>query len=692
MGSKRRALVGIMCCTVAACASHQKKDDAPVVDDLALEGNHRLSSRQIEKKILTADTGWWPFATPHRFDAFAWQADLRRIERLYVARGFYQAEVVKDVVQPLPKNHVRLQVFISEGQPTRVAALDVQGLEELPPDDRAAALEGLPLAPRAVFEEDRWAAAKAQIGKHLRARGYARADVEGRALVDVSTHEAALTIVARPGQRYVFGDVEVKTGRDAHIPAAFVWEQARLAIPEGRRTSDEALDEAQRRVFAMGVFATARVTAGEPDDLTLRVPVLVDAHEAPLRTLRLGVGARADQVRNEARLTGEWVHRDFLGGMRKLTLHAEAGWAFIPSAYAVLTNDATAGPRDGPIAQLRAELEQPRLFGRPSLRGRASIEGDRTLEQAYDALGAQALAGVIWQARARLAIFPSYHVEADYLNGPPIASAAAAPLTLGCATTSDHCFVRLAYLDETVTWDRRNDVLEPRHGTYVALSLQEGGGPLGGQFDYLRVLPEARAYASFGGGDALTLSARLRVGGLWTRSGNPDDSAVVTRFYGGGGVSMRGFGERRLSPLLLAPAPGAAQGVMLTLPIGGDGIVDGSFEARYSLTASLRLAAFVDFGQVTHGPPAPGDVPHLLWAVGIGVRYLTPIGPIRVDVARRLPFGTLPPLFAIDAMTGAVTQMPYVADDSCFGLGGTHPTTSVTDGLCVFHLSIGEAF
>ena len=103
------------------------------------------------------------------------------------------------------------------------------------------------------------------------------------------------------------------------------------------------------------------------------------------------------------------------------------------------------------------------------------------------------------------------------------------------------------------------------------------------------MLPDARAYLSFGDDDALTLSARLRVGELWPTSGRPEDSAVVTRFYAGGSVSMRGFADRRLSPLLLAPAPGN-QNLEITVPIGGNGLIDGSVEARYSLTAALRLA------------------------------------------------------------------------------------------------------
>jgi translocation and assembly module TamA len=688
MALPKSALVWVMC-SVAACASQEKKD-VPIVKDLKLRGNHQISSRQIEKKILTTDTGWWPFATKHYFDPFAWQADLRRIERLYISRGFYQAEVVKDQVKPAPKNRVQLEVQISEGQPTQIASAEVKGLDALSEDERLLVLDDLPMKVGAVFTESSWAAAKQQVATRLRDHGYARADVDGQALVDVTSHKAALTIRARPDRRYVFGEIRVKTEPDARISPVWIWEQARLAIPEGKLTSDEALDEAERRILGMGVFATVKVTAGDPDEATGRMPVLVNTHEAPFRTLRLGGGGRVDEVRNEARLIGEWTNRDFLGGMRKLTLHAEAGWAFIPNTYAVLSNQVASGPRNGPIARVRLELEQPRLAGRPSLRGRASLETERTLEQAYDALSARLMTGVIWQVRSRLSIFPSYHLEAAYLNGPPLASAASAPLTLGCDTNSNNCFVWLSYLDQTLTWDRRDNPLEPRRGTYVGLSLQEGGGPLQGQFDFLKAMPEARAYVSFGEDKDLTLSGRLRFGGLWTLSGNPDDSAVVTRFFGGGGVSMRGFNDRRLSPLLLAPAPGANPGVTLTLPIGGNGLIDGSFEARYSLTPSLRLAAFVDFGQVTRGPLALDDFPHVMWAVGIGVRYLTAIGPIRLDLARRLPFGRLPPLYELQ--NGAITKVDYAVDDGCFGVGGSHTGTVVTDGLCVLHISIGEAY
>jgi translocation and assembly module TamA len=674
---------------VAGCAAQQKKDQA-TVKALQISGNHEVSAREIKKKILTTQTGWWPFATRHLYDPVAWQADLKRIERLYVSRGYYQAEVVKDQVTPQPPDAVRLSVQVSEGPQTRVGKIDVLGLEPLPPEDRAAATGRLPVAVGAVFLERDWEAAQEKVVATLRDRGYAKAAVDAQALVDVKTHLAGLTLFVRPGLRYAFGAIEITGGPNALISPVAIWEQVRLAIPEGRHYSDDALAEAQRRVFAMGVFATVKVTVGTADEAQARMPVKVDVREAPFHTLKLGVGGRVDEIRNEALLIGEWSHRNFLGGMRKLTAHAEAGWAFIPNLYDV--NES--GARNGPVADLSLQFEQPRFLQRPSLREQSKIEVQRTLEQTYDAISASLTNGVIWQPRSRLTIFPSYHIEGDYLNGPPVSSAATAPLTLGCDTTSDHCFVWLSYLEQVVTWDHRDHPLEPRNGFYTSLSLQEGGGPLGGDFSYFRVLPDLRGYFSLGEDDSLTFSARLRVGELWPTSGNPEDSAVVTRFYGGGAMSMRGFNDRRLSPLLLVPPPASTPGVMnISIPVGGDGMIDGSFEARYSVTEALRVAAFVDYGQVTIGQVAPSDAGHLLWAVGLGLRYLTPIGPVRLDVARRLPFGRLPPLYAANGPNGEIVeQQPYAVDEGCFGLFSSHPNTPVTDGLCVLQISIGEAY
>ena len=308
----------------------------------------------------------------------------------------------------------------------------------------------------------------------------------------------------------------------------------------------------------MGVFATARVAAGQPDPARGLVPVVVDLREAPLHTVRLGGGVAIDQVRQEARLLAAWADRSFLGDLRKLGLEAVAGWAFIPNALAVVRDQAQDPIRHGAIFRATADFEQPRLLSRPSLGLDSLLETERTVEPAYDALGGRARLGVIWQPRSSTAVSGSYNLQGYWLNGPPAITPATAPLALGCA--SDPCFVLLSYLEQIVTWDRRDHPLEPRRGFYLSLALQQGGGPLGGDFEYLRILPEARAYATPDDDGALTVAVRLRVGTLVPRSGRAEDSPVVARFYAGGANSMRGFGLRRLSPMLLLPVDARPSG------------------------------------------------------------------------------------------------------------------------------------
>jgi translocation and assembly module TamA len=678
---------------VVACASSPKRAE-PVVRKLTINGNAALSDRQIEKKILTTKTGWWPFAGKRYFDPVIWEVDLQRIKRLYGSHGYYQAEIDRDRVTPQPRNGVALEVDVREGQPTRIGSLDVQGLQTLPEADRRALQADLPVKVGAVFDEEAWAAAKQLLRTTLRNRGYADAAVDGSALIDVGTRQAACTLLVTPGAIYRFGSIRVDNGQGASIQPWWIWEQVRLAIPEGALYSEESLTEAQRRISNLGVFAAVKVTTAPPDPQTGRIDVLVETRQAPLHTLKLGAGFRLDQIRNEGRLIGEWTNRNFLGGMRRLTIHAEAGWAFIPNTYAVVTDDQSIALRNGPIARLRLEFQQPRFLGRPSLRENSTIEGARTLEQTYNDLGGHLGNGVIWQPRASLSIYPSHHLQGDELNGPPGSGVLTAPLTLGCHATGSSCFVWLSYLEEVVTWDRRDNAVEPRRGFYGSLELQQGGGPLQGDFNYFRVLPDVRGYFSVGDDAPLTFAARLKVGELIPTSGNPDDSAVVTRFYGGGAQSMRGFNDRRLSPLLVSQLPASLSNPnppIVTLPIGGNGLIDGSGEIRYAVTPNLILAVFTDFGQVTQGRVHPSDFAHVLVAVGFGLRYLTPVGPVRIDFARRLQLGRPPPLFAVDA-TGKIVAQSYKVDDSCFGLGGSGGDGKVTDNLCVLHISIGEAF
>ncbi|MFZ5470361.1 MAG: BamA/OMP85 family outer membrane protein, partial [Myxococcota bacterium] len=634
----------------AACATVEEQAQGPRVERLRIEGARQVDEDELKEKILTAESSWLPawvpiFGEEHRFDPNAWQADLRRIERLYQSRGYYQARVLDEEVKELAADGVELWVRVDEGSATVLRTVEVRGLDRLPPEHGAAALEKLPLNEGDVFLEENWVGVKEAIAARLRELGYVEAVVNGEAQVDVATRSAHVRLEVESGPRYRFGNIVVAANAGARVAPKRVVEQVESELQPGDWYYESALAKAQARVFQMGVFGAVKVTRSSPERAAGTVPVVVDVREAPFHTRRAGLGFGFDQTRQDVRLVGEYTDRNFLGGLRRLTVRGKLGYAFLPDAVSVLSKkDST---QAGPVTRVVAELEQPRLFS-PALSFATSLELSSGIEPAYNFIGGSYKAGVVWRPRTDVTVYPSYNLELYWLSSPTPLGGRSPAVTFGCPTL---CV--LSYLEQTIELDRRDDRLEPRRGYLLAFSLQEGGGPLGGAFSFVRVQPEARGYVSFFDDQRLTLAGKLKIGSLLTAAGAP--SPIVSRFFSGGAASMRGFNDRRLSPLLAVPLerkPDEGE----TLPIGGNGVLEASIELRYHLGGDWVLATFLDGGFVTPGSFDALDPAYysrnLLLAAGFGLRYRTPLGPIRADFARRLPVG--PPLPVIQSSASAV--------------------------------------
>ncbi|HZI04192.1 MAG TPA: POTRA domain-containing protein, partial [Archangium sp.] len=502
------------------------RQDQPKVVDLEIEGTDEVSASDIKEKIVTSETPWWeplnPFVGPNYFDENAWQADLRRIKRFYQSQGYYQmqfeSEQLEDTVVRKGEDAVALRVkVLQEGEPTRVGAFVVKGMEELPREHRARVLEELPLEPapegeeKTIFREEGWEATKELMQQRLRELGYAEAEVSGEVQVDLATNEARVFLEVRPGLRYRFGNIFVATDANPQVKPRRIIEQAQGAIRKGDWYSETALSEAQSRVFRMGVFGAVKVNRGAPDREARTVPVVVDVREAPFRSIRLGGGVGLDAARQEVRAVGEWTDRNFFGGLRRLTVGGRVGYAFIPTLGAAFDQIDTNvdGEPDAPnlstphglVFELSTQFEQPRFLLR-DLRLQTTLTGERGLEQAYNFIGGRLRGGVIWQPYPEFSLFPSYNLELYRLQGQrgQQDQTTVPPLVLGCPAGggADTCNISVSYLEQVAEWDRRDDPIAPRNGFYTALSLQEGGGPLQGDYTFLRVLPDVRGYYTFG--------------------------------------------------------------------------------------------------------------------------------------------------------------------------------------------------
>ena len=174
-------------------------------------------------------------------------------------------------------------------------------------------------------------------------------------------------------------------------------------------------------------------------------------------------------------------------------------------------------------------------------------------------------------------------------------------------------------LSNTFAYDLRNDVLNPTKGIYGTLSLSPYFSVAGTETQFVVSDGSLAGYLPVVGEDRVVLAARGRLGSIFgdSRSSVPANM----RFYAGGGGSVRGYGFRMVGPLDEHDDP-----------IGGRSVVEIGAEVRIKVTDTIGVVPFVDGGQVFEDIyPSFDEAP--LWAAGLGLRYYTAVGPLRLDFA-----------------------------------------------------------
>ncbi len=458
----------------------------------------------------------------------------------------------------------------------------------------------------------------------------------------------------------------------AAVPRDRIRELAAEEIRTGDWYAESKLAVAQSKVFGMGVFGGVRVNRGLPDPQRGIVPVLVAVREAPFRSVRLGpsLGVVGNSRIDLSALVG-WTHRNFLGDLRKLDLSLSVGYAWVlPSPR-----------RDGPIGTAAAELTQLQLFRildrKIDLATRVELE--RGVEQGYDYWAERFRIGLPIHLSRRLSLVPSYNlavyelsrVEQGYRANDPTAKN---PILQSC----DDSVCLLSYLEQRIEWDGRDDPINTRRG-YLRRHLGAGGRPRRrlrlpvpplppGAARLPAARPERRCWR---GGPASAPSSR---------SVNRTNPPIVARFEAGGASSMRGYGLNRLSPMVCV-RDSAGNCTDEWVSVGGNGLAEYSVELRFPLRGNLLGAVFTDAAYVSEPSAVPTayrdalSLSRLQWAVGFGIRYRTPIGPLRLDLAARLP-----------------NDLSHGVD-----LNDRFPAVPSADGvhrepIVAFHLSVGEAY
>ncbi len=584
--------------------------------------------------------------------------DALRLQVYYMERGYRDMAV--DTVVTRGDRFVDITFRIDEGVPVRVDSLEVLLTDELPD---SSALEDLPLEVGDPLSGILLDEARDTIQSRLRNTGYAWADVLVNYTIPSESHDATVTLDVAPGPLSRFGEISVAGNEILEA------ESVRRMLPfrQGSVYRRSQVLEGQRNLYNLDIIQSAQVEETRPEaGQDTVIPIHVTVAEGDLHRVRAGLGwTTADCLTAEAR----WASRDFYGGARRLEARARMSNLFAPQLHQTACPLAGSGTFAELNGRVSLALTQPWIFSpRNSLTATAYVER-QSLPDVFvrEALGFNLSLRRSIGRRASLTL--SYQPELARLSAAEIFFCAS---FLACQEQDIRIFQQanwLAPLGLNAARDRRNSVLNPTRGYLAVVDLEHAASYTGSNFEYSRIVGEITGYRPFAN---VVLAGRLRSGivgrGRFLElKGKASEDLVhpQKRFYAGGANSVRGFPENRLGPRvlttdvadLLSVPPAGSQAACQpeqivddscdpTIPdgefspraVGGNVVIEGNMEVRFPLPSGFQGVTFLDFGQVWKARQQV-RLSDLEFSPGVGVRYFSPIGPIRVDLGYRFRGG-----------------------------------------------------
>jgi outer membrane protein insertion porin family len=414
-----------------------------------------------------------------------------------------------------------------------------------------------------------------------RRAGHLQVRVASEVVLSEARDEARVSLVVEPGQRTIVEHV-VLAGLDR---TRDVTVEREMLLRPGEPFSFERVLESQRRLSSLGIFERVQISELDPGRERRR-DVVVSAQEAPRTSWSWGVG---------------YSEQDRLRGSVELTRRNLAGLGRTASVFA-------RGSFRG--SRLLLNLREPWLFGRrlDSFLTGFWEEEDRTSFD-YNRMGGIVQAGRSLDSRTSLILRYLYQDTNVYNIEGSLDAIDRQYRTYSVSGPS-----------ASVVFDSRDDPLEPRRGIFLGADLQLSFDALGGE-SYLRSFFQAVRISRLRADLVFVLSGRIGLAATFA-----DEAPLLPlpeRFFAGGDYGPRGFPVDGVGPKVVG-----TDGTLY--PTGGNALVLGGAEMRYNLSRSFQLASFLDTGNV-YLETRDVALQDLRWSAGLGFRYRTPIGPIRLD-------------------------------------------------------------
>ncbi|WP_299471108.1 autotransporter assembly complex family protein [uncultured Roseibium sp.] len=450
------------------------------------------------------------------------------------------------------------------------------------------------LAPGDVAGSGKILSAEGRIVSVLRGRGYPKAKIaERRITADHSTNKLDVRLVADAGPRARFGTVSVN-GTEVTEPG-FVKQQAML--PEGGIYSPEDIARARKRLNDLGIFSSIRFVEGDIAGPDGNLPITIEVSERKRHVI--GAGASWSSTEGFG-VEAYWRRRNLFGRGELLSVEGSIGRIGTESF-------------ENQEYSARIAFEKPGVFG-PLTSFSTSLEARQENPDAY---------------KSRTVTYNAFlnREFSEKLKGRAGAEVFFADEE---DAFGDDEYL-LVGLPADLVFDNRDDKLNPSKGVFAAVFGEPAYDTLNSNaMGFIK--GTVSSYYALDQANRFILAGRVSVGSILAPS--VESVPASRRFIAGGGGSIRGYAYRNVGPRVDGEV------------VGGRSLVELSGEVRVRVTETIGIVGFVDAGNA-YEDSVPDFSEELKVGVGAGLRYFTPIGPLRIDAAIPLDPGNDDPDFAL---------------------------------------------
>ena len=601
-----------------------------VVEDISFRGNHHLSNSDLMGQVAVKKKHL-PLVSRGAFSNKLLRTSVAGIEALYKDNGFEQVKVTPDVVDRESRLYITFNV--AEGDRTIVSSLKLAGnnqipLSELRPHKGFELQEGKPFSPgRMSVDRNRLAA------KYLD-KGFLNSEVKTIVSPDpADRNEVDVTYQITEGQQVRISRV-LHLGQE-HTKLNLIRISANLKPEEP--LSEGKLLAGESKLYDLGVFDWASVGPRKPITNQSQEEALIKVHESKRNTVTYGFGIEISR-RGGNTPTGTVAVPGLptINTMGKNIFPSQQTFVSPRGSVEFTRRNMRGEGETAAISVLAARLDQKVLFTytnphfrHSSWQALTSISGERTTE---NPLFEARLADLSLQFQRFIDAKKTTQVQLRYdFNRTRLAAILVPELVLPSDRNVD-----LSFVSGTIIRDTRDKPLDAHRGVFQTLDLRIVPSAFGSSTNFARILGQAAYYKPV---DGIVFANSLRLGLAAPFAGA--NVPTSQRFFGGGGTTLRGFPINEAGPIRYVPfcLPGQTKNCpQVPVPIGGNELFIFNSEMRYPIPIIKDLGGvvFYDGGNIYRRINFPDLINNYSNTIGIGLRYSTPIGPVRFDIGHNL--------------------------------------------------------